>query len=276
MNHYEILEVSSKASAEVIRAAYKSLMQRVHPDKSPTDAAMAARATRIVQAYELLSDPIRRAEYDRELDRARHISALDQLAPLPVDRHNLARARASAARETPERNSRFFVYAGLILAVIFFSAWAIKAMLKGDVFSEPERVAAHSSLKREIPELLRNVTVKLQDPDNPLRESGIVLFIPAVGVRVGALDADNAIQNLKHTKERLAEKLREALASASYPELIKADGERYLAGKILDVINEKPAADASGAPAEAAASNADVGDGYGVVEVLLPESYSVK
>ena len=67
MNHYEILEVSSKASAEVIRAAYKSLMQRVHPDKSPADAAMTARATRIVQAYELLSDPIRRAEYDRDL-----------------------------------------------------------------------------------------------------------------------------------------------------------------------------------------------------------------
>lgn len=268
MNHYEILEVSPKASAEVIRAAYKSLMQRVHPDKSPMDAAIAERAAQIVQSYELLSDPARRAEYDLEL----RASAVDQYAPLPVDGRNLARAHASTVRETPERNSRFVWYAGLILAVIFFSGWSIKAMLKGDVSSESERVAAHSNLKREIPELLRDVTVKLQDPDNPLAESGIVLFIPAIGVRVGSQDAENAIRHLKNTKERLDQKLREALASASYPELIKADGERYLAGKILNVINEKTADDA----ASKVTSKADAGDHYGVVEVLLPESYSVK
>ena len=266
MNHYETLEVSPKASAEVIRAAYKSLMQRVHPDKSPTDAAMAERAAQIVQAYELLSDPIRRAEYDLELNRELRASAVDQYAPFPVDGRNLSRARASTLRELPKRNNRFVWYACLILAVIFFSGWSIKAMLKGDVSSESERVAVHSNLKREIPELLRNVTVKLQDPDNPLRESGIVLFIPAVGVCVGSLDAENAIRHLKNTRERLNQKLREALASASYPDLIKADGERYLAKKILDVINEKPADEAGSAPTDA----------YGVVEVLLPESYSVK
>ena len=266
MNHYETLEVSPKASAEVIRAAYKSLMQRVHPDKSPADAAMAERAAQIVQAYELLSDPIRRAEYDLELDRELRASAVDQYAPFPVDGRNLSRARASTLRELPERNNRFVWYACLILAVIFFSGWSIKAMLKGDASSESERVAAHSNLKREIPELLRDVTVKLKKPDDSLAESGIVLFIPAVGVRVGSQDAENAIRHLKNTRERLDQKLREALASASYPDLIKADGERYLARKILDVINEKPADDAGSSPTDA----------YGVVEVLLPESYSVK
>jgi len=262
MNHYEILEVSPKASAEVIRAAYKSLMQRVHPDKSPAGAAIAERAAQIVQAYELLSDPIRRAAYDREL----RASVADLAELLQVDRHNTSRARASAARDMPERNNRFVWYAALILAVIFFSGWSIKAMLKGDVSSESERAASHSNLKREIPELLRDVTVKLKNPDDPLAESGIVLFIPAVGVRVGSLDAENAIRHLKNTRERLNQKLREALASASYPDLIKADGERYLARKILDVINEKPADEAGSAPTDA----------YGVVEVLLPESYSVK
>ena len=262
MNHYEILEVSPKASAEVIRAAYKSLMQRHHPDKSPMDAAMAERAAQIVQAYELLSDPVRRAEYDREL----YASEFELAEHLPVDARKLARARASTVRRIPERNNRFVWYAGLILAVIFFSGWSIKAMLSKDLSSESGLVTTHSNLKREIPELLRDVTVKLQDPDNPLAESGIVLFIPAVGVRVGSLDAENAIRHLNNTKERLDQKLREALASASYPELIKADGERYLARKILDAINEKPADEADSSPTAA----------YGVVEVLLPESYSVK
>jgi len=269
MNHYEILEVSPKASAEVIRAAYKSLMQRFHPDKNPT---MVERAAQIVQAYELLSDPARRAEYDIEL----RASVGDLAELLPVGRHKPSRLRASTTRETPERNSRFVWYAGLILAVIFFSGWSIKAMLNGDVSSESEHVAAHSNLKREIPELLRDVSVRLQDPDNPLAESGIVLFIPAIGVRVGSIDAENAIRHLKNTKERLDQKLCEALASASYPELIKADGERYLAGKILDVINERPADDTADSPVGITTSKPDAGDRYGVVEVLLPESYSVK
>ena len=34
-SHYDILEVSHTASPEVIRAAYRSLMQRYHPDKNP-------------------------------------------------------------------------------------------------------------------------------------------------------------------------------------------------------------------------------------------------
>jgi hypothetical protein len=150
--------------------------------------------------------------------------------------------------------------------VILFSGWSITEMLNKDSSSGSALVATHSSSKREIPELLRDVTVKLQDPDDPLRESGIVLFIPAVGVRVGSQDPENAILHLKNTKERLDQKLREALTGASYPELIKADGERYLARKILDAINEKPADEAGSTPADA----------YGVVEVLLPESYSVK
>ena len=261
MNLYEILEVSPKASAEVIRAAYKSLMQRVHPDKSPTDTAMAERAAQIVQAYERLSDPARRAEYDRELDLGLRASAVNRYNP-----HNSSRMRASSPEEMPERNSRFVWYAGLILAVILFSGWSIKTMLNTDSSSESGLVATHSNLKREIPELLRDVTVKLQDPDNPLAESGIVLFIPAVGVRVGSQDPENAIRHLKNTRERLDQKLREGLASASYPNLIKADGERYLTNRILDVINEKPGDEAGSSPA----------DSYGVVEVLLPESYSVK
>ena len=70
--------------------------------------------------------------------------------------------------------------------------------------------------------------------------------------------------------------MREALASASYPNLIKADGERYLAKKILDAIDENPADETASTLAEVATSNPDVQEHYGVVEALLPESYSVK
>jgi curved DNA-binding protein CbpA len=69
VDHYETLEVSRNASPAVIRAAYKSLMQRLHPDKHPEDEANAGRAAHIASAYEVLSNPERRAAYDIELRR---------------------------------------------------------------------------------------------------------------------------------------------------------------------------------------------------------------
>lgn len=67
LTHYDILEVSSKASIEVIRAAYKSLMQRYHPDKNTNQIESTARASAIAQAYDVLSDPQRRLVYDATL-----------------------------------------------------------------------------------------------------------------------------------------------------------------------------------------------------------------
>lgn len=69
MDHYETLEVSRNASPEVIRAAYKSLMQRLHPDKCPEGEAGAGRAAQIAAAYAVLSSPERRAAYDLALRR---------------------------------------------------------------------------------------------------------------------------------------------------------------------------------------------------------------
>jgi DnaJ-class molecular chaperone len=62
---YETLEVSPRASTCVIRAAYRCLVQHHHPDKNPDSADAGQRLTRINQAYAVLSDPVRRQDYDR-------------------------------------------------------------------------------------------------------------------------------------------------------------------------------------------------------------------
>jgi hypothetical protein len=67
VNPYDILQVSPKADAQVIRAAYRSLMQRYHPDKNPLDAQAAQMSISINSAYELLCDPHRKAVLDAEL-----------------------------------------------------------------------------------------------------------------------------------------------------------------------------------------------------------------
>jgi hypothetical protein len=67
--HDATLQVARDASPEVIRAAYRQLAQKWHPDKNPSRPDEAARKIREVNtAYDVLSDPERRREYDASLD----------------------------------------------------------------------------------------------------------------------------------------------------------------------------------------------------------------
>ncbi len=66
-NLYNILGVSPTASAEEIKKAYRSLAMRHHPDRN-THASAEARFNSIKTAYEVLSDPQKRAEYNYSLN----------------------------------------------------------------------------------------------------------------------------------------------------------------------------------------------------------------
>jgi curved DNA-binding protein CbpA len=68
--HYDNLKVARDAPPEVIRAAYRSLSQKYHPDCNPGDPK-AARIMRIINAsYEVLSDPAKRREHDEWISGA--------------------------------------------------------------------------------------------------------------------------------------------------------------------------------------------------------------
>lgn len=64
--HYEILGVPPGATQDAIRKAYRSLARAHHPDVSG-DPGAAERFGRIAEAYEVLSDAVRRRAYDRVL-----------------------------------------------------------------------------------------------------------------------------------------------------------------------------------------------------------------
>jgi DnaJ-class molecular chaperone len=62
--HYDNLKVARDAPPEVIRAAYKSLCQKYHPDRHG-DSQEAIRVIQIINsAYSVLSDPAKRREHD--------------------------------------------------------------------------------------------------------------------------------------------------------------------------------------------------------------------
>jgi hypothetical protein len=64
--HYDTLQVERGASGGV-RAAYRRLAQKLHPDKHPGRSAAAAVMAELNQAYEVLSDPAQRSAYDHWL-----------------------------------------------------------------------------------------------------------------------------------------------------------------------------------------------------------------
>ena len=64
-DYYELLGVSRDASEADIKRAYRKLARQHHPDANPDDPEAEARFKEIAVAYETLSDPQRRAHYDR-------------------------------------------------------------------------------------------------------------------------------------------------------------------------------------------------------------------
>ena len=72
--HYDNLQVTQNASIEVIRAAYKSLAQKWHPDKHPNNKEYAERIMQIInEAYAVLSDPTKRKEHDEWIHQQQEI-----------------------------------------------------------------------------------------------------------------------------------------------------------------------------------------------------------
>src|SRR6476646_7631843 len=62
---YESLGVPKTASAAEIKKAYRELVRQYHPDKNPGDEAAEARFKEVQSAYDVLSDPEKRKQYDR-------------------------------------------------------------------------------------------------------------------------------------------------------------------------------------------------------------------
>ncbi|GAB2259927.1 hypothetical protein Droror1_Dr00010782 [Drosera rotundifolia] len=131
-NAYEILGVFEGCSCEEIKAAFRRLAKETHPDvvEKGCDEGSSSRFVRIVAAYEILSDPRKRAQYDRYLSSQKKV-----------------------VRKTSEQGSSYHMYASYTtttkqMEVVEWLRWyryAVKEILAGKVvhgtgyFDEIER-----------------------------------------------------------------------------------------------------------------------------------------
>lgn len=111
--HYDNLKVARNAPPEVIRAAYKTLSKKYHPDHNPNNPE----AIRIIQlinvAYNVLSDPVKREEHDKWIESVEAQNASSRsgwgFSGVPPERTSPENHRRSASvskRRSGHRSSR--------------------------------------------------------------------------------------------------------------------------------------------------------------------------
>src|SRR5580658_3176035 len=65
LDYYEVLSVSRDASDQELKTSYRKLAMQYHPDRNPDDPSAEAKFKECSEAYSVLSDPEKRAAYDR-------------------------------------------------------------------------------------------------------------------------------------------------------------------------------------------------------------------
>ncbi len=290
MNYYETLEVSPNASPAVIKAAYRSLMQRYHPDKNPNNSAVAAQAVRVALAYEVLSDAVKRAAYDLQFKQhlANQAHALGGLSEA-ADGQSARNDGRDVKTSTP-----YTLWWFLILVTILSSLWLLKHLggkapanapiserVNGVVAKLPDDPAREEA-SRIIPVYMSDLSVNLSgaggaegltDATGASGDAGHVLHIPELGIKVGSYEAEKILLYVENNKALIQRKVALKLASAKADELGKVGGAQYLKTMILDSIGETSGANRLDKHPPTSAENPGR---YGVVEVYFPKSFSVK
>lgn len=269
MNWYDVLEVSHSASPQVIRAAYKSLMQRYHPDKAVVDAppSDAQRATQLAQAYAVLSDPGQRLVYDQQLQGRVAVASATPTARAPQFHRPVQGA-------TPKR-SHFPIVGWLgLCGLVLLGGLAFKKLLPSPSTATTAATgtstlaAAPSQAGRRVH--LPGLVVPVRAQSDAMAGEPHNLTIPSVTFELGPWQAERSAWRLGQAST--VDALQAALADVGYEALIAPNGEATLTRALQDAANT-----VLGPPTLPPARNSNTGSVllYGVQSVVLPNAFSV-
>lgn len=125
MNPYAILGVSANATDLEIKRAYRNLVKRYHPDRQSPEASHEQIAA-INYAYDILSDPEKRAHYDRGFT-AVFSELAEEEDPVEAYKREFKRKRRERERlereqELERKNDTYRAMRGIHIAILLFGA----------------------------------------------------------------------------------------------------------------------------------------------------------
>jgi len=150
VDYYAVLGVHPTAEDIVIRAAYKALAQRYHPDRFPGSKDEAhRRMSNLTKAYEVLADPVHRPKYDRRRvaysqSFAARFNGTPKYASPSLSPDDLR----SAAANRGKYRVAFFALMAVVVVLSTFNLFHYSTRLKGwlgtSVPAEPAPVQANA------------------------------------------------------------------------------------------------------------------------------------
>lgn len=142
-DHYAVLGYPARADAADAKERYRLLMRLTHPDFATPGAAAwpADAAVRVNRAYEVLSSPVLRREYDEQLASNR------APAPAPVASSSSARPGPPARRGESERSARKKVVA--VIAALLAAAGIALLLPRSEPDQLVQRVAVASASRHQ-------------------------------------------------------------------------------------------------------------------------------
>jgi curved DNA-binding protein CbpA len=156
-DHYEVLQIHRRAELDVIRAAYRALARKHHPDFGGDGARMVA----INDAWRVLSDHDARAAYDGQLATTHSRRSTDRAVPAPIAKH-----APSAVRHEPTtaRDS------GTIIDFGRYAGWSVGRLVDHD----PDYLEwlARTPIGRRLSSEIESVLAKRAAEAEALRPTG--------------------------------------------------------------------------------------------------------
>ena len=107
LDYYAILEISHSASEEVIRSAYKALAKKYHPDTNSGDPYARIRMIKINEAYEILSSPSLKRDYDMHWEMSHSSVGMQQNAyqNFSTENNSAPKSQANSATDHSQQNN---------------------------------------------------------------------------------------------------------------------------------------------------------------------------
>lgn len=255
LNYYEILEVARNASPAVIRAAYKTLMQRCHPDKRRNSDADQEQVLLIRRAYDVLSDPDRRRAYD-ELLAAETRSKQGEPHQPPA---TVASTNDKVPNSSSAIGGAILIAAGTILAVVLMLELSDSGLAPSSrpLDSSPNEGADSAAVSvvqatelngsddasplspygywwgtidpaRRLPNFAESFRVAL-DPHHEL-------VIPVISLAVAEPLSAEVLEKIRDHRESLIEEIRNSLSRTRYSTFVGINAEQELQWRVRAAI----------------------------------------